>query len=239
MVRRRQVVNNLKLLTQRSFWSFQVIHALIGGALTVGGAIGAITIGDGLQKSIVDVDGRIAEIDERLQSIGNTLVQFRVVQSNGLLLSALASGDAIREDLREPFTQLTFVLRRTPALSLVQELYPADLANFNKEQAELDRLHAQAVAPARTAKDANDFLNFEMTREKEVMELQSRLLQEKFDLRSRRSILQVSLDRATTVGLIVQQVGFVVILLAGLIYQHVRRYGISGNGDPPPPPQLR
>ena len=32
-----------------------------------------------------------------------------------------------------------FVLRRTPALSLVGELYPADLANFNKERDELDR----------------------------------------------------------------------------------------------------
>ena len=223
MVRRRQVVNNLKVLGQRSFWSFQVIHALLGGALTVGGAIGAIAVGDGLQRSIVDVDARIAEIDERLQSIGNTLVQFRVVQSNGLLLSALASGDAIREDLREPFTRLTFVLRRTPALSLVQELYPADLANFNKDQAELDSLHTRAVAPGRTAQDANDFLNFEMTREKEVMELQSRLLQEKFDLRSRRSVLQVSFDRATSVGLIIQQVGFVIILLAGLVHQHVRR----------------
>ena len=92
-VKRRPVVDQLKIMTQRSFWSFQVIHALLGGALTVGGAIGALTIGDGLQRSIAGVDGRIAEIDERLASIASTLVQFRVVQSNGMILGALASGD--------------------------------------------------------------------------------------------------------------------------------------------------
>ena len=61
MARKPRVISSLKLFTQRSFWSFQVVHTLLGGALTVGGAIGALTIGDGLQRSITGVDGRIAE----------------------------------------------------------------------------------------------------------------------------------------------------------------------------------
>ena len=149
-----------------------------GGLLTVGGAIGALTIGDGLQRSIGDVDGRIAEIDERLESIRSTLVQFRVVQSNGIILGALASGNALRDEYRESFVKLMFVLRRTPAMSLIGELYPADLPNFNKERDELDRLHTAATAPNYTRQSWDDFLTFEMTREARVMDLQSRLLEE-------------------------------------------------------------
>jgi hypothetical protein len=224
-------------MTQRSFWSFQVVHALLGGALTVGGAIGALTIGDGLQRSIVDVDGRIAEIDERLASIASTLVQFRVVQSNGVILGALASGDAVREEYREPFVQLMFVLRRTPAMSLIGEIFPADLANFSKERDELDRLQKAAIAPDRTRQSWDDFLSFEMTREQQVMDLQSRLREEKYNLQSRRQGLQGSLDTATYTGFLVQQIGFVVVLLAGLIHQQVR--GRIGNGGDPPPLEMR
>jgi hypothetical protein len=236
MARTPRVVSSLKLFTQRSFWSFQVVHTLLGGALTVGGAVGALTIGDGLQRSITGVDGRIAEIQERLESINSTLVQFRVVQSNGVILGALASGDGLRDEYREPFVKLMFTLRRTPAMSLIREIYPADLANFNKERDELDRLQTAAMAEDRTLKSWDDFLAFEMTREMQVMDLQSRLLQEKYDLQSRRQGLQVSLDTATTAGFVVQQIGFVVILLAGLIYQHVR--GRVGHDRDPPPPQL-
>jgi hypothetical protein len=236
MARSRPIVNSLKLLSQRSFWSFQVVHALLGGVLTVGGAIGALTIGDGLQRSITDVEGRIAEIDERLESIRSTLVQFRVVQSNGIILGALASGDGLRDEYREPFVQLMFVLRRSPAMSLIQEIYPADLANFNKDRDELDRLQAAAIAPDRTRESWDDFLTFEMTREQRVMEIQSELIQEKYDLQSRRHGLLVALDRATFTGFVVQQIGFVVILLAGLIHQHMR--GRVGQDRDPPPPAI-
>jgi len=235
MRRPRNILSTAKVITQRSFWSFQVMHALFGGLLTVGGAIGALTIGDGLQRSIGDVDGRMAEIDERLESISSTLVQFRVVQSNGIILGALARGNALRDEYRESFIKLMFVLRRTPAMSLIGELYPADLPNFNKERDELDRLHAAATAPNYTRQSWDDFLNFEMTREARVMDLQSRLLEEKYGLKSRRQSLQASYDTATTAGFVVQQIGFVIVLLAGLVHQHL----IRTRPEDPPPPELR
>ena len=57
--------------------------------------------------------------------------------------------------------------------------------------------------PRQTARGraANDFLNFEMTREAEVMDLQAGCSQEKYGLQSRRQGLQVSFDTATSAGL--------------------------------------
>lgn len=223
MRRGRTILGSMKVLGKAEFWSFQVLHALLGGLLTVGGAAGALVIGDGMQKSIAGIDGRLATINAQLDSISSALVQFRVVQSNGMILGALASGNGVRDEYRESFTKLMFVLRRTPAISLIREIYPADLANFTKERDELDRLQAAAMAPDATRESWNDFLTFEMTRESQVMDLQSSLLAEKADLETERQGLRAAMDTATTTGIIVQQVGFVVILLAGLIHQHVRR----------------
>lgn len=218
----RKILGNVKVVAKRDFWSFQVVHAVVGGLLTLGGAAGALIIGDGMKNSIAEIDERVAEIDARLESIRSTLVQFRVVQSNGIILGALASGEGVRPEYSESFTKLMFVLRRGPAMSLLAELYPADLENFTRERDELDRLQALAIAPDRTRQSWDDFLNFEMTREGQVMELQDRFLAEKADLHVRRQNLEASVDTATVAGFIVQQIGFVIILLAGLIYQHVR-----------------
>jgi len=219
----RTLLGTVKIMTRGEFWSFQVLHALFGGLLTVGGAVGALAIGDGMQRSLTGTDARIAAIDARLESIKSTLAQFRVVQSNGIILGALASGEAVRSEYRDSFINLMFVLRHQPAMSLLGELYPEDVAAFNRERDELDRLQAAATSSDYTKQSWDDFLTFEMTREKQVMDLQNRFLGEKANLEGERQRLQASIDTATTTGIIVQQIGFVIILLAGLVHQHVRR----------------
>jgi hypothetical protein len=63
-------------------------------------------------------------------------------------------------------------------------------------------------------------LTFEMTREQQLMELQDRFQQQSVDLKLQRQRLESSVETATFAGFLVQQIGFVVILLAGLIHQH-------------------
>ena len=214
------------------FWSFKVVHALLGGLLTIGGAFGALLVGDGLKKQLGGIDGRIAAIDARLELIRSTLVQFRVVQSNGVILGALSTGEGVRSEYRESFIQLMFVLRRGPALALVGELYLEDVEAFRRERDELDRLMALAVAPERTKQSWDDVLTFEMTREGELMDLQDRFLVDRAALQAERRSLEASIDTATFTGILVQQIGFVVILLAGLIHQHAER-------RPAPSPAIR
>jgi hypothetical protein len=222
MQRRRRIVDSLKVLGTAEFWSFQVVHALLGGLLTIGGAAGALIVGDGMKGAIGKVDEQVAAIDARLESIRSTLVQFRVVQSNGVILGALSTGEGLREEYRQSFLQLMFLLRHGPALALVGELYPEDIAAFTRERDELDGRIARATAPAAEKKSWDDVLDFEMSRERQVMDLQDRLLTEKSALQAERHRLETAVDRATVAGFIVQQLGFVVILLAGLIHQHAR-----------------
>ena len=152
-----------------------------------------------------------------------------MVQSNGVILGALSTGGAMAPDFRELFTQLMFTLRRSPALSLVAELHPNDVTKFRAETEELNRRIAFAVAPERTQQSWADVLEFEMTRERQVMDLQGSLMTERLALQSRKRELEASKDSATMTGFVVQQLGFVVILLAGLVHEHggglLRRQG--------------
>jgi hypothetical protein len=223
MARGQSIIGGLRVLARGEFWSFKVVHALLGGLLTIGGAFGALLVGDGLKKQLETINGQIATIDARLESIRSTLVQFRVVQSNGVILGALSTGEGVRSEYRESFIQLMFVLRRAPALALVGELYPEDVEAFRRERDELDRLMALAVATERTKQSWDDVLTFEMTREGELMDLQDRFLVDRAALQAGRRSLEASIDTATFTGILVQQIGFVVILLAGLIHQHAER----------------
>jgi hypothetical protein len=220
MVIGQSLAVGLRAFGQRSFWSFRVVHALLGGVLTVGGACGALFIGDGLRKQISEVDSRIALATARIDSIGRTLLQFRIVQSNGVILGALTTNDAVRSEFRDSFTRLMFVLRHGPALSLLGELYQHDVGAFRRERDELDRLIAAAVAPDRTRQSWDDVLTFEMTRERQLMDLQESFRERRFALQADKRRLESSLESATTAGFVIQQVGFVIILLAGLLHQY-------------------
>lgn len=213
-------IGGLGMLATREFWSFRVIHALLGGLLTVGGATGALVIGDTLRRDAVTIDSRVAAMSARIDSIRTTLAQFRVVQSNGVLLGALASSGTLADDYREQFVQLMFVLRRGPDVALLGEIHLADVDAFARERDELDRLIAVAVSPERTSRSWNDVLTFEMAREQQLMDLQTDFETRRMELQADRRRIDASIDSATFTGFLVQQIGFVVILLAGLIYQH-------------------
>lgn len=219
----------LRALGSGEFWSFRVIHAVLGGLLTVGGAAGALLVGDNYRKEIATVDSQIAIVDSRLESIKSTLAQFRIVQSNGIVLGALASGQGVAEDYRESFINLMFVLRRGPALSVLGEIYPNDVDAFDRGRDELDRLVALAVAPERTRQSWDDVLTFEMTHESQLMDLQTQFQNRKLELQAQEWKLQASKDYVTFTGFLVQQAGFVVILLAGLLYQHSTGVPVGPN----------
>ena len=220
MAARRLFLDELRLLWSPDFWSFRVVHALLGGVLTIAGAAGALFIIDGLRSQIADIEDRMAALESRNESIRTTLAEFRVVQSNGVILGAISTADAIHPSFRDAFVKLMFSLRHTPALALVQESDPDDLAGFRRAQEELDRLIEIAVSPQKTSQSWNDIVDFEMRHERRLMEVREIVLAERDRLAARKRELQADVDSVTLIGFLVQQVGFVVVLLAGLVHEH-------------------
>ena len=92
------LTRGVRTLARREFWSFKVIHALIGGLLTVTGACGGIFITEQIKKQISGVDSQMSEVTQRIDSIERALSQFQVLQAQGVLLGALSAGDGMRED---------------------------------------------------------------------------------------------------------------------------------------------
>ncbi len=106
------LMRGARTLARRDFWSFKVVHAVLGGLLTVTGACGGIFITEQIKKQIAVVDGEATEATQRIDSIERALYQFQLLQAQGVLLGALSSGDGMREDLRRHFLELGFLCAR-------------------------------------------------------------------------------------------------------------------------------
>jgi hypothetical protein len=212
------LTRGVRTLARRDFWTFKVVHAVFGGVLTITGACGGIFVTEQIRKQISDVDGSIAEASRRIDSIERALYQFQLLQTQGVLLGALSAGDSMREDFRRSFMQLGFLVRKGPTARMIQELNAGDLATFRREREEHERL-VEAALPANDKAAWDTLLKFEMDRETRLRDLQDKFLNTRYTLAARRRSLDGWLESATTWGFILQQLGFVVVLLAGLVHQ--------------------
>jgi hypothetical protein len=196
-----------------------VVHAILGGLLTVAGASGGIFLTDHIRKDILAVDGKIAENSHRVESIERALAQFQMLQTEGVLLGALSTGEAMRPELRKSFQALGFLIRKGSTSRMIEELNLGNLAGLTAERAEQNRLVDAAIA-AQDLAAWDALLKFEMERESKLRVLQFQVQGERETLTQQRRGLETWLHNATNWTFILQQVGFFVVLLAGLIHQY-------------------
>ena len=229
------LTRRVRALARRDFWTFKVVHAVLGGALTVIGACGGIFVTEQIRKQISGVDGSIAEASRRIDSIERALYQFQLLQTQGVLLGALSAGDSMREDFRRSFMQLGFLVRKGPTARMIQELNAGDLAAFRRAREEHERL-VEAALPANDKTAWDTLLKFEMDHETKLRDLQDKFLDTRYTLAARRRSLDAWLESATTWGFVLQQLGFVVVLLAGLVHQRAVD-DVAARRDPSAAPQ--
>jgi hypothetical protein len=213
------LTRGVRTLARRDFWTFKVIHAVVGGMLTVTGACGGIFITEQIKKQIASVDGDIAYTTQRIDSIERALAQFQMLQSQGVLLGGIASTDSMREDLRRNFLQLGFVVRKGPTARMIQELYISNTAVFMKER----EAHEKLVEASLAANDKaawESLLAYEMNIEAQLRNLLYRFIDLRYAHTERKRTLDRRLETATVWGFILQQLGFVIVLMAGLVHQH-------------------
>lgn len=213
------LTRGVRTVVRRDFWTFKVIHAVLGGALTVTGACGGIFVTEQIRKELSDVDGALAANARRVDSIERALYQFQLLQTQGVLLGALSTGGGMREEFRTSFLQLGFLIRKGPTARMIQELNSTNLPEFRRLREEHEKL-VEAALPANDKAAWDTLLKFEMDHEGKLRDLQGRLLDARYGLAERRRSLDGWLTSATIWGFVLQQLGFVIVLLAGLVHEH-------------------
>jgi hypothetical protein len=226
------LMRGVRTLARRDFWSFKVIHAVLGGVLTLTGACGGIFVTEQIKKQIAAVDGTLSDTTQRIDSIERALYQFQLLQAQGVLLGALSSGDGMRADLRRHFLQLGFLVRKGPTARMIQELNSNDLAGFRREREAHEKM-VEAALPADDKAARDNLLAFEMQTESKLRDLHGKFLDARFALTERRRTLDRWLESATVWGFVIQQLGFVIVLLAGLVHQH----GVEPKAEAAVPPR--
>ena len=205
----------------RDFWSFRAIHAVAGGLLTIFGAGEALFVNESIKGEVSVIDGRIDAANQRYTAIDQALFQFRFAQTNAITFGVLSANDSLKPEFRQSMVQLMFVTRRMPTEIMLQHLHFGDDKGFAAErQAYLDMIEAATTATNQADWDAVN--KFEFDREARLFEIQQAIVKEIDRLEANKRAAQQRLDFAIVLGFVLQQTGFVIVLLAGLIYQHRR-----------------
>ena len=184
-----------------------------------GRACGGIFVTEQIKKQIGDVDSAIADAARRVDSIERALYQFQLLQTQGVLLGALSTGGGLREEFRASFLQLGFLIRKGPTARMIQELNATNLTEFRRLREKHEKL-VEAALPANDKATWDALLKFEMEHKSKLRALQDQFQNNRHALTERRRTLNRWLETATTWGFILQQLGFVIVLLAGLVHQH-------------------
>jgi hypothetical protein len=220
----------LRAIGRRDFWTARTVPGVIGGVLTVLGAGGGVFIGGSLLDAIDRQDQLLAEQRERIAAIDRALFEFRIIQSNGLMLGVLAANGAVPVDFRASMNRLMFVLREGPTERMLAEIHAADAPSFMARRAEYLGL-VEAAKPADDRATWDAVLNFEMERERELMRIADAYRRQTFAVEAERRALQARLSGTTVAGFVLQQLGFFIVLLAGLVDHRAGREAAGDGGS--------
>jgi hypothetical protein len=204
------------MLARRGFWTARTVPAVIGGVLTVIGAGGGVFVGGSLTDAIGHEEDVLAARRERVAAIDRALFEFRVIQSNGLMLGVLSAQGAVPADFRASMNRLMFVLREGPTERMLAEIAPNDAATFMAGRAEYLKL-VEAAKPAEDRATWDAVLAFEMETERRLMEVGNEERKQLYAGEADKRALQSRLANVTLLGFVLQQLGFFVVLLAGLV----------------------
>jgi hypothetical protein len=104
---------------------------------------------------------------------------------------------------------------------MLQQIHPDDVAAFGTARA----TYLDLIEKARAATDQADWdaVNaFEFAQEAKLFDIEQRVYAERDRLAADKRAAAARLDFAVVLGFALQQIGFVVVLLAGLLYRHNR-----------------
>jgi len=235
MPKSRSLAFGLEALGRREFWTFRAIHAIAGGLLTILGAGETVFVNEHIRMDISTIDARITAANDRLAAIDRALFQFRFAQTNAITLGVLSANDSLKPQFRQNMVELMFVTRRLPTEVMLQQIYPDDLASFNKYR----KIYEDLIETAKKATSQDDWTAvnaFEFDRESQLFNIEQQTLVARDDLVATRRAAQDRLDFAVVLGFALQQIGFVIVLLAGLVRQHHERQNEAAPATPAPAP---
>jgi hypothetical protein len=219
----------LRLLDTRSFWNARTINAFLGAGLTVTAGVTSLLVNDRLRNEARELDREVAMLDARLARIDRFAFEQQLFETTGILIRGLGAGGAIPEPLRENFLYFRFDDRRYAFRSILGEISPTAEA-FKRALEDYDALAARARAGQREA--TLKLTEVESMGVIRMRELQQTLISERFEKARERRQREDRLEQVTIIGFVLQQIGFVIVLTAGLLADQAARVGRPDEAKP-------
>ncbi len=186
-----------------------------------------------IKGEVASIENRIAFVNDRYHAIDQALFQFRFAQTNALTFGVMSASETIRPEFRKSMIDLMFITRKLPGETMLQEINFNNAAAFQAERkAYLDLIEQAQKAESQADWDAVSA--FEFAHEEQLFNIQQAMLTQLSSLEAEKRTRSASLETAVFGGFAIQQLGFVLVLLAGLLYQH--RQGAALPPVEPKPP---
>lgn len=217
-------------LATREFWTARTINAVLGAALTIGAGLASVGVGDGLRKQIADIEEDIRSTNGHIDTIERAMFEFQLFESTGTLIQVLSLNQSIPEQARSAFRQLMYIDRRHAYLVILSELYP-EVERWRARKEEYDKVSEGAREGDR--EQADKVILMERDDTIAARRLQGELIDKRYGLVEKKDHVQQRLNFFTMLGFTVQQVGFVLVLFAGLVSQHFSERKKEPKAPPP------
>jgi hypothetical protein len=214
----RRVGEWIGALAKREFWTARTINAVLGATLTIGAGLASVGVGDGLRKQIADIDEDIRSTNSHIDMIERAMFEFQLFESTGTLIQVLSLNQSIPDQARSAFRELMYIDRRHAYLVILSEIYP-QVERWRARKEEYDMVTEGARAGDR--EQADKVILMERDDTIAARRLQGEMIDKRYTLVERKDHVQQRLNFFTMLGFTVQQVGFVLVLFAGLVSQHL------------------
>ncbi|WP_181703305.1 hypothetical protein [Chthonobacter albigriseus] len=203
----------LHVFGSRQFWSLSNLNAIVGGVLTVVAGIASVIYADDARRRIDAADEELAILRGSIQAIDRAVSEYQLFVTTGALITAVVHTDSLSPSYRPEFVQLIDTSRRQPIRAVVAEIQ-AFVPNPPFSIAKFDEV---ASAASRGSEALNELVRYESDVLTFGRRLQTELIKQTEDKDKLKETASRDRDYYTFVGFVLQQIGFVIVLLGNIV----------------------
>jgi hypothetical protein len=201
----------------RQFWTWTTIQSVVGAFVSMAAVVFSLTIDDRLVGEIDELDGIIAFADKTNGEITRATFQYDLFNTTGTMIRFSVFNPGIPPELRENIQQLGLLNKRR-AMRDVLSILHRDADAYLAVSKDYDAVFEPAMTGG--VKERQTLLDWEFARLADVLKHQGDIINGGAEARSAKASLERKRGQYALASTLVQQLGLVIVLLAGLAAEH-------------------
>ena len=201
----------------REFWTWTTIQSVVGATVSIVAVIFSLTLDARLVAEIDELDSVISFTDKTNGEITRATFQYDLFNTTGTMIRFSVFNPGIPADLRENIQQLGLLNKRRAMRDVLSILHP-QVDAFLAAVKDYDVVFEPAMTGG--VKEKQALLDWEFARLADVLQHQRDVITGGAEARKAKDALERRREQYSLASTLIQQLGLVIVLLAGLAAEH-------------------